>query len=70
MFERPAVAESAVGGQIDVVAGDEEEAEAHEHVPTGAELLEKSIAEARALAQQDPQIVANIIKEWMGVNGS
>ena len=70
MFERPAAAESAVGGQIDVVAGEEGEAEAREHVPTGAELLEKSIAEARALAQQDPQIVANIIKEWMGVNGS
>jgi flagellar M-ring protein FliF len=38
--------------------------------PDAAELLEKKLAEARALAQQDPQIVANIIKEWTGANAS
>ena len=31
-------------------------------------LLEKKLAAARALAGQDPQAVANIIREWMGTN--
>ncbi len=71
MLERPPGERAAAGGQIDVIAG-EEEGEAEEpvkHVPTAAELLEKKLTRARALAQQDPQAVANIIKEWMGANG-
>ncbi|WP_300333683.1 flagellar basal-body MS-ring/collar protein FliF [Accumulibacter sp.] len=71
MLERPPGERAAAGGQIDVIA-DEEEGEAEEpvkHVPTAAELLEKKLTRARALAQQDPQAVANIIKEWMGANG-
>ena len=71
MLERPPGERAAPGGQIDVIAG-EEESEAEEpvkHVPTAAELLEKKLTRARALAQQDPQAVANIIKEWMGANG-
>ena len=28
------------------------------------------IEELRVMAQQDPLAVANIIKEWMGANGS
>ena len=69
MLEKPAATESGVGGRIDVVAGEEGEEEATENLPTAAELLEKRIAAARALAQQDPQLVANIIKEWTGANG-
>ena len=69
MLEKPAATESGVGGRIDVVAGEEGEEEAKENLPTAAELLEKRIAAARALAQQDPQLVANIIKEWTGANG-
>ena len=71
MLEPPEAAEAAaVGGKIDLLAGEEGEEEAKEHVPTAAELLDKRIAEARALAHQDPQLVANIIKEWTGANGS
>jgi flagellar biosynthesis/type III secretory pathway M-ring protein FliF/YscJ len=39
-----------------------------EHVPTASELLERQLAAVRALAQQDPQAVANIIKQWTGAN--
>ncbi len=73
MLPPPPVVET-VGGQVDVMAGGENEdnfeEEGEEAVPTAAELLEKKLAELRALAQQDPHIVAAIIKEWMGVNGS
>jgi flagellar biosynthesis/type III secretory pathway M-ring protein FliF/YscJ len=33
-------------------------------------LLEQQLAKARALAQQDPRAVANIIREWTGANAS
>lgn len=73
MLPPPPVVET-VGGQVDVMAGGEDEdnfeEDGEEAVPTAAELLEKKLAELRALAQQDPHIVAAIIKEWMGVNGS
>ncbi len=71
MLERPPEDKAGVGGSIDVVAGEEEEkgAEPAKHVPTAAELLEKKLAQARTLSQQDPQAVANIIKEWMGASG-
>jgi len=73
MLPPPPVVEP-VGAQVDVMAGDEDEEideeEGEEAVPTAAELLEKKLAELRALAQQDPHIVAAIIKEWMGANGS
>lgn len=69
----PPVVET-VGGQVDVMAGEEDEdnleEEGEEAVLTAAEMLEKKIAKLRALAQQDPHIVAAIIKEWMGANGS
>jgi flagellar M-ring protein FliF len=48
---------------------EEEEAEA-DRVPSMAELLEQKIAHARAIAQQDPNAVANIIKDWTGSNVS
>jgi flagellar M-ring protein FliF len=69
MLPSPPESEASVGGNIDLVAGEEED-EAKEHVPTAAELFEKKLAVARALAQQDPHIVANIIKEWTGANAS
>ncbi|HCZ16119.1 MAG TPA: flagellar basal-body MS-ring/collar protein FliF [Accumulibacter sp.] len=66
----PEDAGATVGGTIDVLAGDAEggEGEGDEKVPTAAMLLEKKLAAARALAGQDPQAVANIIREWMGTN--
>ena len=65
----PPAGEKTVGSRIDVRAADEEGEEAGaEHVPTASELLERKLAEVRAIAQQDPQAVANIIKEWTGAN--
>lgn len=53
------------GSNIDIVADEE-----IERIPTGAETLEKKVDQARNLAQQDPKIVANIIKDWTGSNAS
>ena len=49
-------------------AGADEEGEEEEREPTEAELLEQKLAQAREIAQQNPKAVANIIKDWMGVN--
>jgi flagellar M-ring protein FliF len=57
----------AAGSNISVFAGDEEEAP---QAPSGAATLEKKIDQARHLAQKDPKIVANIIKDWTGANAS
>ena len=38
--------------------------------PTAAESLERKLSKARDLAQQDPKVVANIIKDWTGSNAS
>ncbi|MEI7429539.1 MAG: flagellar basal-body MS-ring/collar protein FliF [Betaproteobacteria bacterium] len=38
--------------------------------PTAAESLEQKLNEARNLAQQDPKVVANIIKDWTSSNAS
>ena len=70
MLPPPAESEATVGGKIDVLAEEEGEEREQEHVPTAAELLETRLAKARELAKDDPQLVANIIKEWMGANGS
>jgi flagellar M-ring protein FliF len=62
----------APGSQIDVVAGEEgEEGEAGEGAKAVGEqtTLEKQIEAARAIAQQDPKIIANIIKDWIASNG-
>lgn len=64
----PKEAETTLGGGVDVMAGEEEEGAPRG--PSAAETFEKRLAEARELAKQDPKIVANIIKEWTGANGS
>lgn len=71
MFPPPLEPEKSLGGNIDVVAGEEGEGEAAgEGKPlSAAELFEQRLQEARELATRDPKIVANIVKEWMGVNG-
>ncbi|MBK1679973.1 flagellar basal-body MS-ring/collar protein FliF [Rhodocyclus tenuis] len=50
---------------IDIIAGEDGEIEL-----SAAEQLQKKIDEARELARQDPKVVANIIKDWIGANGS
>ncbi|MQY51585.1 flagellar basal body M-ring protein FliF [Rhodocyclus tenuis] len=66
MFPPPPPPEDELGkiDGIDIIAGDEEPLE-----PSAAEMLQKKIDEARELAQRDPKVVANIIKDWAGVNG-
>ncbi|MBL8393730.1 MAG: flagellar M-ring protein FliF [Candidatus Accumulibacter sp.] len=64
----PPSSEKTIGSKIDLLAEEESEAAGAEHVPTASELLDRKIAEVRAVAQQDPQAVANIIKQWTGAN--
>jgi flagellar M-ring protein FliF len=52
-----------LGGRINIV-GDEEE------TPSAAEGLERKLGQARELAERDPKVVANIIKDWTGANAS
>ncbi|WP_291994547.1 flagellar basal-body MS-ring/collar protein FliF [Candidatus Accumulibacter sp. ACC003] len=65
-------ADKTLGGSIDLLAGEEGggEGEGEQHLPTPAMLLEKKLADARALAQADPKAVANIIRDWMGTNAN
>ena len=44
------------------------EEEQEELPPSAAEALSKKLDEARDLAQQDPKVIANIIKDWTGSN--
>ncbi|MDR2614209.1 MAG: flagellar M-ring protein FliF [Candidatus Accumulibacter sp.] len=64
----PVSQETVVAGGVDATDAGEEEEEEGEREPTEAELLEQKLAQAREIAQQNPKAVANIIKDWMGVN--
>jgi flagellar M-ring protein FliF len=74
----PKEEETPPGSQIDVVAGEEgaegeevgELSEAEAAKLAKATSLEKQIEEARNIAQNDPKIIANIIKEWAGAGGN
>lgn len=59
----PPPEEAATIDGIDIVEGEGEAIE-----PSAAEMLQRKIAEARELAKQDPKVVANIIKDWVGAN--
>ena len=61
----PAPLEVAKGQHVDIVDDEEESAPMSE-----SQALDMRIEELRVMAQQDPLAVANIIKEWMGANGS
>jgi flagellar M-ring protein FliF len=61
---RPAGRTASLGGNVDIV--DEE----GEQAPSAAETLERKLHQARDLAQQDPKVVANIIKDWTGSNAT
>jgi len=62
----PRRAGQTLGGSINIV--DDEGTE--QQTPTAAKALEKKLENARELAQQDPKVVANIIKDWTGSNAS
>jgi len=57
-------AQHALGGNLNIT--DDEEIELQ--TPSAAKALEKKLEHARDLAQQDPKVVANIIKDWTGSN--
>ncbi|MFT3851035.1 MAG: flagellar basal-body MS-ring/collar protein FliF [Propionivibrio sp.] len=61
----PKPAELTIGGNVNVVSDDEENEK-----PTAATRLEEKLGHARDLAQQDPKVVANIIKDWTSSNAS
>ena len=66
LLEPPPIrANQTLGGNVNIV---DEEDNAASHEPTGAETLERKLGHARDLAQQDPKVVANIIKDWTGAN--
>ncbi|MDR2111878.1 MAG: flagellar basal body M-ring protein FliF, partial [Candidatus Accumulibacter sp.] len=69
MLPPPPPPPQEAGGNVDT--DDEEGAEEEEeepHEPTAAELLEQKLAQVREIARQNPKAVANIIKDWTGVN--
>ncbi|WP_301102930.1 flagellar basal-body MS-ring/collar protein FliF [Propionivibrio sp.] len=51
--------------RVNIVVDDEENLP-----PSAAESLERKLGHARDLAKQDPNVVANIIKDWTGANAS
>ena len=55
---------------LHVDTSDEEATEEEAPQLSESQLLDQRIEEVRTMAQQDPLAVANIIKEWMGANGS
>lgn len=65
MLESLPKAHKPLGGELNIIADEDEDLG-----PSPASTLEKKIAQARDVAQQDPKIVANIIKDWTGANAS
>ena len=65
MLEPPPQARQKLGSNVDIV--DEEGAPAEQKAVNS---FEQRITQARDMAQQDPKVVANIIKDWTGANAS
>ncbi len=65
VFERLAKMVPPPEVEAEPSAEDEALADAVEHKQT----YEHKVAAAKALAKQDPKLVANVIKEWMGAGG-
>ncbi len=63
----PKQASRTLGGNVNIV---DDENDAANRAPSAAESLERKLAQARDLAQQDPKVVANIIKDWTSANAS
>lgn len=65
MTPPPKPAGVTLGGNVNIVSDDEENGK-----PSAAVALEQKLGQARDLAQQDPKVVANIIKDWTSSNAS
>ncbi|MFZ4535678.1 flagellar basal-body MS-ring/collar protein FliF [Propionivibrio sp.] len=61
----PKPAKQSLGTNVNILDEEEENLP-----PSAAESLERKLGHARDLAQQDPKVVANIIKDWTGANAS
>jgi len=61
----PKTATQTLGGNLNIIDDDIEV-----QTPSAAKALEKKLENARELAQQDPKVVANIIKDWTGSNAN
>ena len=62
---QPRQTHNTLGGNVNIVSDEDEN-----QTPSAAETLERKLEQARDLAQQDPKVVANIIKDWTGSNAS
>jgi flagellar M-ring protein FliF len=62
----PKTSSKHLGSKLNIVADEEEE----DLGPSPAATLDKKIEQARDVAQQDPKIVANIIKDWTNSNAT
>ena len=54
-----------LGGNVNIIDDEEDK-----RTPTAVETFERKLGQAREMAQQDPKVVANIIKDWTGSNAS
>jgi flagellar M-ring protein FliF len=61
----PKASPRSIGTKLNIVADEEED-----QGPSPAATLDKKIEQARDVAQQDPKIVANIIKDWTSSNAT
>ncbi len=61
----PPLAHQKLGGTVDIL--DEENATPEQKA---AQSFDQKISQARDMAQQDPKVVANIIKDWTGGNAT
>jgi flagellar M-ring protein FliF len=56
----------AAAGTLNILAGEDAEAASSAEIDQFAVKLEK----AKEIAQHDPKVVANIVKDWLGANGN
>ncbi len=64
MMEAPPRPPPRLGGRVNIVDEDLDQ------TPSGAETLDRKLGQARELAQKDPKVVANIIRDWTGSNAT
>jgi len=64
LLEAPPRSVKPIGSTINIISEDDEQ----ERGPSAADSLERKLGHARDLAQKDPKVVANIIKDWTGAN--
>lgn len=69
MFPPPAEAPKGVGGTVSTTDEAGAETAEEEELNMAYATYERKLAKAKEIATQDPQAVANILKEWINPNG-